>query len=97
MPQQSTSVKVDWSELGPSLDESCIEDLKIVINNEKEVQIDNKELKESMIDVEPCQDLNITVKLKVRGAKDYIDSLVPLNNKTYKGPVFKVGCSSVQL
>ena len=93
--QDSTTVLVNWTDLWPSLEwpSSCVSELSIVINDDPQI-IDFQDLDEAstIVKVEPCEELNIVVRLKLNNSEE-IDSYFNNDNKTYEGPAFKEDAS----
>ena len=78
--ENSKTIKVDWSQIltSSNLEESCIEEVKIVVKQENEAQTEEEVKIEAghfgLVTVTPCQKANVKLKLKIKEASDYIES-----------------------
>ena len=60
----STAVSVDWSQLWPSLEmpSPCLDEVKIVVNGQSEIEIDELDVQEAVVPVQACVELEIKGK-----------------------------------
>ena len=68
VPLNSTAVSVDWSNLWPSLDwtSSCVQAVSIIVNDDQPIEMDQMEITKTVVQVLPCVQLKIVVKLKLK-------------------------------